>query len=460
MQGLKKVFFTVIFAVFFLYSNCIVSQHTLKVVEKKSSDFRFELQLCDSSESSGCDHFKCLSMSVYATINDSLIDNLYLCSDQDSLFTENFLMIGDYNFDGHTDFKILIKKSTTLLEKTRGCPVYINDYDFYMFDTSNKKFYRHLVSSLRQVNIDPLYKIVTGTFFYNINNTSTSEKQPTSYQYKFYGEDLKYCTISPLSYPEPHQFYGNFASTYHILEGRDLRPVTEADTLIIAPIVKYDSCFKFVKIRQIYPRKIDMEKNPNITYRNIYMIYSLTNNQLLSEIIGEYECLFHTHSDSIYTEDCNFDGYPDLIIKDKQMKTYRSVYFYNAERQKFLEYPNIKELEDLSIDFQTKTITGKNTTQAWERNKYGQLRQPKKKIWREYEFKGPSLKYVKMQTITFIPKKGRKVKTTYYIYDYHSLKPIRKKEFLSYTSTMQKLNTNQYSTGYNFKQSNGGVGFY
>jgi hypothetical protein len=202
-----------------------------------------------------------------------------------------------------------------------------------------------------------------------------------------------------------------------------------------------------------------MEKNPNITYRNIYRIYSLTNNQLLSEIIGEYECLFHTHSDSIYTEDCNFDGYPDLIIKDEQMKTYRSVYFYNAERQKFLEYPNIKELEDLSIDFQTKTITGKNTTQAWERNKYGQLRPPKKKIWREYEFKGPSLKYVKMQTITFIPKKGRKVKTTYYIYDYHSLKPIRKKEFLSYTSTMQKLNTNQYSTGYNFKQSNGGIGF-
>jgi hypothetical protein len=208
-------------------------------------------------------------------------------------------MIGDYNFDGHTDFRILIKKSTTLAEKTWGCKEYINDYDFYMFDTSNKKFYRHLVSSLRQVNIDPLYKIVTGTFFNNMYNTSNSEKQPTSYQYKFYGEDLKYCTISPLSYPEPYQFYGNFASTYHILEGRDLRSVTEADTLIITPIVKYDSCFKFVKIKQIYPRKIDMEKNPNITYRNIYRIYSSTNNQLLSEIIGEYECLFHTHSDSI-----------------------------------------------------------------------------------------------------------------------------------------------------------------
>ena len=156
----------------------------------------------------------------------------------------------------------------------------------------------------------------------------------------------------------------------------------------------------------------------------------------MSEIIGEYEWLFGAHSDSIQTEDCNFDGYPDLVIKDEQKKTYTSIYFYNAERQKFYEYPNIKQLENLSIDFHSKTITGKNTTQAFERNKYGQLRKPKKKIWREYEFIGPSLKYVKMQTFTFTPKKGRKVKTTYYIHDYNSLKPIRKKEFLSFTNRM------------------------
>jgi hypothetical protein len=91
-------------------------------------------------------------------------------------------------------------------------------------------------------------------------------------------------------------------------------------------------------------------------------------------------------------------------------------------------------LENLSIDFHTKTIIGKNTTQAFERNKYGQLRPPKKKIWREYEFIGPSLKYVKMQTITLTPNKGRKVKTTYYLNDYNSLKPIRKKEFLRFTN--------------------------
>jgi hypothetical protein len=302
-----------------------------------------------------------------------------------------------------------------------------------MFDASNNKFYLHLLSSLRNVNIDPNKKMVTGTLYGDLDNSS-SDPNPTSYQYIFCGKALKYCTISPLSYPEPHQFYGNFNSTYHILEGQNLRAVRLEDTLITTPIVMYEGDFKFVKIRQMYPAKIDLEKNPNITYRNIYRIYSSTNNQLLSEIIGEYEYLFHTHTDSIYTEDCNFDGYPDLTIKDGQMKTYRSVYFYNAERQKFFEYPNIKQLEDLSIDFQTKTITGKNTTQALERNEDGQLRPPKKKIWREYEFMGPSLKYVKMQTFTFIPKKGRKVKTTYYIYDYHSLKPIRKRKFLSFTN--------------------------
>jgi hypothetical protein len=355
-------------------------------------------------------------MSVYSAVNDSLMMKLYFCSYQDGLFDENFLQIDDYNFDGHPDFRVLTKKPTTIVDSTKGIPDYIDDYDYYMFDASNNKFYRHLLSSLRDVNIDPNKKMVTGKLYGDLDNAS-SNPNPTAYQYKFCGIALKYCTISPLSYPEPHQFFGNFISTYRILDGLDLRAVRMEDTLITKPIVKYEGGFKFVKTRQMYPPKIDLEKDPNITYRNIYRIYSLKNNELLSEIIGEYEWLFGTHSDSIQTEDCNFDGYPDLVFKDEQKKTYTSIYFYNAERQKFYEYPNIKPLENLSIDFQRKTITGKNTTQAWERNKYGQLREPKKKIWREYEFIGHSLKYVKLQTFTFTPKKGRKVKTTYYIHD-------------------------------------------
>ena len=189
----------------------------------------------------------------------------------------------------------------------------------------------------------------------------------------------------------------------------------------------------------MYPRKIDMENNPNISYRNIYRIYSSTTDQLLSEIIGEYEGLFGTHSDSIHTADCNFDGYPDLILKDENNGTYTSIYFYNAERQSFYEYPVIKHLENLSIDFKTKTITGKNTAQAWERNKYGQLREPKKKVWREYEFKGPSLKYVKVQTITRTQKGGRKVKSDYYTFDNNNLKPIRKKEYLKFVNSLDMI---------------------
>ena len=436
MQGLKTIFFAGILTAFFLYSNKIYSQPGQNGVEEKSLDFRFVLQLCETPESSRCNNFKCLSINVYSIINDYMIDKLYFCSEQDSLFAENFLQIGDYNFDGHTDFRMLTRKSTTLVERLSGMPDYINDYDFYMFDTSNKKFYRHFISSLRQVKIDPIEKNVTGRLYNHLNNSSTREKQPTSYKYIFNGEGLKYCTISPLAYPEPHRFFGNFAPAYRILEGRDLRSVSLADTLITTQIVKYESGFKFVKIRQIHPPNIDLEKNPNISYRNIYRIYSLANNQLLSEIIGEYEVLFGTRYDSIHTADCNFDSYPDLIIKDEQMKSYTAIYFYDVEQQKFFEYPNIKYLENLSIDFQNKTITGENTSQAFVRNRYGQLREPKKKIWREYEYIGPALKYVKVQTITSIPNKGRKVKTTYSIYESHTLKPIRKKEFLKFTNSM------------------------
>ena len=92
-------------------------------------------------------------------------------------------------------------------------------------------------------------------------------------------------------------------------------------------------------------------------------------------------------------------------------------------------------MENLSIDFQRKTITGEITAQAFELNKYGQFREPKKKIWMAYELIGPSLKYVKMQTITSTRRRFRTVKTTYYIQEYHTLKPIRKKEFLRFTST-------------------------
>jgi hypothetical protein len=405
---LKTVFFIGLIAQCLLYSNRIYSQGELNGFEKMSSDFRFIMELCDPSESSRCVNSECFSMTVYSITNDSAVLKLYFCSDGDSLFAENFLEIDDYNFDGFTDFRILTKKTATLVERTMGIPDYIHDYDYYMFDASNNKFYRHLLSSLRHVKIDPNKKMVTGTLYDNLNHSSTNPK-PTSYKYKLCGTALKYCTKSPSSYPEPHKFHGNFNSTYYILEGQDLRDVRLEDTLITTPIIKYDGAFKFVKTKQMYPPKIDLEKDPNITYRNIYRIYSLTSGQLLSEIIG------------------------DLVIKDEQMKTYTSIYFYNTERQKFYENPDIKQLENLAIDFERKTITGKNTTQAFVRNKYGQLREPKKKIWREYEFVGPSLKYVKIQTFTFTSKRGEKVKTNYYIYDYHSLKPIRKKDFLSLT---------------------------
>jgi hypothetical protein len=436
MKGFETIFKVATILALFLNVNRVCSQNDQDRIVKVSWDFRFELQMDVSSESSLCRNSKRISINVYATTNDSLIDKHYFCSEQDRLFTENFLEIGDYNFDGHTDFRILIKKSTTLVEKTKGYPEFINDYDFYMFDIGNNKFYHHLISSLRQVKIDPFNKMVTGTLFNNLNNSSTSEIRPTSYLYKFNGEGLKYCTISPLSYPEPNPFFGNFAPTYRILDGRDLRPATEADTLIITPIIKYESGFKFVKIRQIYPRKIDMEKNPNISYRNIYRIYSSTTDQLLSEIIGEYGSLFGTYSDSIYTEDCNFDGYPDLVINYDVMNNHSAIYFYAPEKQSFYEDPMIKQLENRIIDFKNKTITGKVTRDAWVRNKYGQLREPSKKIWQEYEIKGASMKYVKLQTITATPKKRRKVKTKYYIYDNFTLKPIRKKEFLSLTNSI------------------------
>jgi hypothetical protein len=210
-------------------------------------------------------------MSVYSAVNDSLMMKLYFCSYQDGLFDENFLQIDDYNFDGHPDFRVLTKKPTTIVERTKGIPDYIDDYDYYMFDASNNKFYRHLLSSLRDVNIDPNKKMVTGKLYGDLDNAS-SNPNPTAYQYKFCGIALKYCTISPLSYPEPHQFFGNFISTYRILDGLDLRAVRMEDTLITKPIVKYEGGFKFVKTRQMYPPKIDLEKDPNITYRNIYCL--------------------------------------------------------------------------------------------------------------------------------------------------------------------------------------------
>jgi hypothetical protein len=77
VQGLKTLFFAGILTALYLFSNRINGQSGHNGVEEISSDFRFELQLCDSSESSSCKNFKRLSMSVYLTINDSLIDKLY-----------------------------------------------------------------------------------------------------------------------------------------------------------------------------------------------------------------------------------------------------------------------------------------------------------------------------------------------------------------------------------------------
>ena len=435
LKTLKFILSTSHLALFFLYQHISLGQSEMKRVKKLGADFEFVMQLCNDSESRGCSNAPCLSMRIYSTNHDSLIDQIFICSDFDSLFSEQFLQIDDYNFDGHTDFRIRTKKTTTRIERAMGCTDFIHDYNYYMFDPLKNRFYLHLISSLRQVKIDRSKKMVVGTK-YNDEDAPSNSETPTSYKYKLIGEGLKYCTIAPLTYPEPNKYFGNFAPTYRILDGRELRTISYADTLIAKPIVKNKNGFTFVKTRKIHPPNIDIENNPNIGYRSTYSIYRSSDGHLLTEIIGEYERIFDTHSDSIYAEDCNFDGFPDLAFKDEDKETYTSIYFFNTEKHSFCEYPFIKNLEKLSIDFKNKIITGKNTAQAFEITKYGQLRQPKKKVWKAYTFIGPTLRYVKVQTETFTPKRNSKVKTQYYTYNNNALTRIRKREFFRFSDSL------------------------
>lgn len=397
-------------------------------IPQKPSDFRFETNVCDSTR---CYQSPCVSISVYALNDNRLIDQLYFCLPSELTTQKEWFQTGDYDFDGYTDFKMRIKKVTSITERVQGAPEYFYDYDYYMFDAKAQKFYRHFVSNLRQLTFDYSKKRVSGTLFDPSQYTETNmQPRPNKLNYIFVGESLKYATITPAGYPPLEKHQGNYNSRYVVFENNEFRSMRTDDVPTVHKVEKQVGSFRFEKHWDLYPRIVKLETKPNPTYRSIYYIYQVNSDSLISKITGLYESLFGGISDSIVIQDCNFDGYPDLMIQNEYSPDNIAIYFYNQSRNSFEVSPLLGSLEKIKIDFNNKTIRGTNLhLTANEINRWGQMVEPKKRTWKEYTFSGTNLRYVKVETYTFEPKKGRKMKVEYFIHSNNVLKQIRKRAY-------------------------------
>jgi hypothetical protein len=404
-------------------------------IPQKPSDFRFETDVCDSTR---CHQSQCVSVSVHALNDNRFIGQFYSCLPLEQTTQKEWLQTGDYDFDGYTDFRMRIKKITSITERVQGGPEFFYDYDYYMFDAKSQKFYRHFVSNLRHLTFDIKKKRVSGTLYDPINYAGTNmQPLPTKVNYIFVGESLKYATITPADYPSLQKQVGNYNSRFVVFENNGFRDVRMEDAPSFKVVEKQVGNFRFEKHWDLYPRAVNLETKPNPTYRSMYYIYQVSNDTLLGKINGLYESLFGGFSDSIVVEDCNFDGFPDLIIQNEQSFDNTYIYFYNQNKNSFEVSPLLGSLEKIKIDFNNKTIRGTNIRlHASEINRWGQMVDPKKRTWKEYTFSGTNLRYVKVETYTFEPKKGRKMKVEYFIHTNNVLKQIRKREYKKSTDIL------------------------
>ncbi|MBX7241792.1 MAG: hypothetical protein K1X92_08590 [Bacteroidia bacterium] len=320
-----------------------------------AKDFRFELDHSPLLPCPECKDCICKYLTVYNKLEQVVFEKM-MQGNAMHYDSENVdsIQIADYNFDGHTDFRIFNS--------------YMKFQQYYLYDSQKNTFYPdHLLSELILMQFDSDSKIAKGSYYGETPpfvNEIRSGKGTYLFAYEFQGEALGNLRI--IAQPRVNPWNGPYNAAHLNSEPdtsffyyRNQELIAKPKEIKVTPpyiLTKRAKDFEFVL--ELNPvTQIPAEKG---AYAHRISVYFEPTGQLLFTAIltGNHLKEYNHCKDTLEIADYNFDGFPDMRLCDK-IRAGKHLYFlFNPQEQTFEKENTLNELNGLSFDFEHKTVQG------------------------------------------------------------------------------------------------------
>ncbi len=326
-----------------------------------ASDFRFELHHNPVVNCHTCKGCKCKIVLVFDKQGMAVFQKIFI-GNYLTYSAENIdsMQVGDYNFDGHTDFRLY-----------NGNLMF---HEYYVYLPSANTYIREpLLSQMVSMSFDFKHHIAVGSLF-SVKpfkeNTRLSPSANYLNTYRFFGVNLEYVIIETCIFQNPWngpnklfdslpEILNRTDTSYCTYRNRELKEVTSIPLTSNFTTDRYKSPFRFVTQDQLMFNVIKMEpdcRTLTVFYQDSSKPVSVINAQGIS--INELNLC----NDSLFFEDYNFDSIPDIKISSSAISQTHSFYIYNHTNASFEYHEALSKLQDIYFDTKSSKLYGRKRT--------------------------------------------------------------------------------------------------
>lgn len=266
------------------------------------------------------------------------------------------LQVADYNFDGYPDFKVPGQFKYFFYLYVKGKNTFEQEPTLSQMNSPLIDFERQTIVSEKQ-RLDKPNKLEPNEPYYIFK------------QYFFKGPSLRNVRIVYDVYNDTQKAYQDYYYiNYNFVPVKDKKQLKLALSTLDHKIDKTVSDFRFELTFNDYKFGL---KDGDGKYAKSLRIYRKNETTPISDfkIYGNAKKEPDDLLDSLYIEDYNFDGYPDIRIYNSIDGNRYVFYLYNPEEEKFYQESRFSTLEDIEFNARNKTLSGihnlNNTQTKW-----------------------------------------------------------------------------------------------
>lgn len=285
-------------------------------------------------------------ISVYTINNENLIytGDFIGTKSMPGMNHLDSIYLADYNFDGYIDF---------MTYKSRGM-------DFFVYsNTKNTFVHEQSLSQMAAPVIDFKQQTVTSEKQRLDKPTHLEPGEPYYIfkQYQFKGPSLRNATITydlmnDTNRVTEHYYYING----NLIPLKDKKEIKKAIKSTAFKIEKTVGDFRF----EITFNAKDFDPQKENIYAKTLRIYRKEKNDLINDykLYGNIDNEPFEYLDSLYIEDYNFDGYPDIRIYNSSRPKHCTFFTYNPIDESFQVDQRFTNWADIEFSAENKTISG------------------------------------------------------------------------------------------------------